>query len=55
MQRVQKKGRAEEEKKGIAKAPLNIVSSPEGCDIFLQSLLVVLISLHVSWIKIEFV
>lgn len=39
----------------IAKAALNIVSSPEGCDIFLQSLLAVLISLHMSWMKIEFV
>lgn len=39
----------------IAKAALYIVSSPEGCDIFLQSLLAVLISLHMSWMKIEFV
>lgn len=38
-----------------AKAALNIVSSPEGCDIFLPSLLAVLISLHMSWMKIEFV
>lgn len=39
----------------IAKAALNIVSSPEGCDIFLQSLLAILISLHMSWMKIKFV
>lgn len=31
------------------------MSSPEGSDIFLQSLLAVLISLHMSRIKIEFV
>ena len=43
------------QKESIAKAALNIVSSPEGCDIFLQSLLAVLISLHMSWMKIEFV
>lgn len=33
----------------------SIVSSPEGSDIFLQSLLAVLISLHMSRMKIEFV
>ena len=45
----------EERRLPIAKAALNIVSSPEGCDIFLQSLLAVLISLHMSWMEIEFV
>lgn len=39
----------------VAKAALDIVSSPEGCNMFLLSLLAVLISLHVSWMKIEFV
>lgn len=47
--------RTEREKHAIAKAALNFVSRPEGCDIFLQSLLAILISLHMSWIKIEFV
>lgn len=54
-QRLRKKGTEKESWHPIAKAALNIVSSPEGCDIFLQSLLAVLISLHMSWMKIEFV
>lgn len=33
----------------------SIVPSPEGSDIFLQSLLAVLISLHMSGMEIEFV
>lgn len=54
-QRLRKRGTEKESRHPIAKAALNIVSSPEGCDIFLQSLLAVLISLHMSWMKIEFV
>ncbi len=53
--RLRKSGTEKESRHPIAKAALNIVSSPEGCDIFLQSLLAVLISLHMSWMKIEFV
>lgn len=48
-------GRGVKQKESITKAALNMLSSPEGCDIFLQSLLAVLISLHMSWMKIEFV
>lgn len=55
VQRLRKKGTEKGSWHPIAKAALNIVSSPEGCDIFLQSLLAVLISLHMSWMKIEFV
>lgn len=54
-QRLRKRGTEKGSRHPIAKAALNIVSSPEGCDIFLQSLLAVLISLHMSWMKIEFV
>lgn len=53
--RLRKRGMGKGSRRPIAKAALNIVSSPEGCDIFLQSLLAVLISLHMSWMKIEFV
>lgn len=38
-----------------AKAALNTESSPEVCDIFLPPFLAVLISLHMSWTKIQFV
>lgn len=52
---LERGGRGNWSRHPIAKAALNIVSSPEGCDTFLQSLLAVLISLHMSWMKIEFV
>lgn len=54
-QRLRKRGTDPGSRHPVAKAALNIVSSPEGCDIFPQSLLAVLISLHMSWMKIEFV
>lgn len=37
-QRLGQRGTEKESKHLVAKAALNIVSSPEGCDIFLQSL-----------------
>lgn len=50
----------EEQRNGVnialAKSSIQYcVLSPEGCDIFLLSLFAVLISLHMSWVKIEFV